>query len=143
MARRTFWERYEGPFFQGDPGRKVADNLHDFMADVIYRASEVARAAAPYHRGELISHIQGRMSSRAGRRWRVTGIVSTWGLGADERNGHRGNWPGTRRARRLRTGGPYFNYAGKAEARYHFMRKGRQSILDARRANRDLLRGLN
>ncbi len=136
MARVPFEVRYSGPFFSADPAKTMRGNFRDFVWEIARQAAEEARQAAPYKSGQLYMHIRARQQSLAYKPWMLTAVVSTWGLGVD--NG--GNWhaPGVR----IRRGGPYFNYAGKIEATHPFMARGEQAVKDARRANKDLLRGL-
>lgn len=132
--------QYQGPFFKRDPAQVLADNLREYIWEVGEYAEETAKNAAPFRTGELRDHIALRAQNRTtGKRWRATVVISTWGLGVDPRA-----WPGTRRPSRIgrvaATG--YYNWSGKVEARYHFMKKGRKALLASRRASRHLLKGL-
>ena len=136
-----FWFTYQGPFFRRDPAQTVADNLTAFLLEVGQYAESTAKTAAPFRSGQLREHLNLRTHPvSGGRRWKATVVISTWGLGENA-------WPGTRSPARGINGGPkrpsWFNYAGKVEVRYHFMKKGRKALLDTRRASRHLLKGLN
>jgi hypothetical protein len=122
--------KYQGPFFMHDPGKTFAQNAHDFVEQITTEAETQAFIfASPARKsGTLESFIHGRVESVTGKPWAYVGIVSTYGLGRDK-------WPG----------GPFngfFNYAGKVNERVGFMQRARQSLIDARAANADLLKGI-
>ena len=77
--------RFSGPFFTGDPGKKFAANVRDFMATVA-KAGEAdvrARMASTRRtsRGKrnhdpTQTYVRGRVRSLSGKPWRAYAVVS-------------------------------------------------------------------
>ncbi|HXJ66729.1 MAG TPA: hypothetical protein VNN79_23470, partial [Actinomycetota bacterium] len=76
----------KGPFFQGDPTKKWADNKRAFMerwaemgeADVRgrLRAGQASRYPLGMGLGRVSDHVRGRVVSLTGKHWKATGVVS-------------------------------------------------------------------
>lgn len=78
--------KFSGPFFQGDPGKKFADNVKGFMAevakageaDVKARMASTPRLTARRPAGDrrTESYVVGRVRSLSGKPWRAYAVVS-------------------------------------------------------------------
>lgn len=82
---------FSGPFFERDPQKTIRDNIGDLMdalaleaeRDVVGQIQSKA-GAMPRYTGWTASHVRGRTSSIAGKRWALNMVVSmdTRGMGA-------------------------------------------------------------
>jgi len=75
-----------GPFFQGDPGAKLGDNIRRMMAGLAeegqrlvmgeLRAGESSRQALGMGLGRVSDHVRGRVKSLTGKQWKASAVIS-------------------------------------------------------------------
>jgi hypothetical protein len=83
-----------GPFFSGDPGQKMAENIERLMQEIADRGASDARRGFASGSGSrqlvrelgdrVADHIVGRVvarPSKGGRRWRAAGVVQVYNEG--------------------------------------------------------------
>lgn len=95
-----------GPFFQGDPGKKLTVNVQDMLEAVAKEGEAEVKAASQGHvyTGAFLAGIEGRVHSLGGKHWLRTAVVSQT---------HVYRWP---------NGGAKQYRGGKLEARVHMFR---------------------
>lgn len=127
MVRPVTTIDVSGPFFQGDPAKKLAANIQT-MLEAVAKEGEAdvkAQAAGHMYTGAFFRGIQGRVHSLGGKHWRVTAVVSQT---------HVYPWP---------NGGQAQYRGGKLEARYHMFRTTASRLRRSSAVNRaELTKGM-
>lgn len=99
MARDDVRVDFKGPFFQGDPRKKLDANIRDLMealaseaeTDVKVQMAPGQPARAPISAGvqpaRVSAHVVGRVESVSGKDWRRTAKVSVRNRGLSRKQG--------------------------------------------------------
>lgn len=127
MVRPVTTIDLSGPFFQGDPGKKLSDNIQTMLEAVAKEGERDVKAQASSHvyTGAFLGGIKGRVHSEGGRHWLRTAVVSQT---------HVYPWP---------NGGNRQYRGGKLEARYHMFRTTASRLRRSAAVNRaELTKGM-
>jgi hypothetical protein len=127
LARATSID-LSGPFFQGDPAKKLSDNIQTMLEAIAKEGEADVKAQAASHRrsGAFYAGIEGRVRSLGGRHWLRTAVISQTHVYA---------WP---------SGGSKQYRGGKLEAKYHMFSTTASRLRRSRAVNRaELTKGLN
>lgn len=122
----------EGPFFEGDPAKTLAENIRDFLAktaeegehDVKTQIQSVA-GQMPHYTGWTTATVTGRVVSLKGKQWRKTAVVSTSTAGMSAKDAIRTKAAGS-----------------TIERRWHVFRRSSTRLKKANRNPSTLLKGI-
>lgn len=134
LARPQLTVETVGPFFERDSRQTIRENIADALEQLAAEGEEQIRGASPHFTGAFRAGIKGRVTNLAGKRWKLTAVVSQthvypWGA--------RGTRGGPSNAKAEYRG-------GKLERRVHMFRdasrqlRGLRAVLGA-----DLTKGLS
>lgn len=87
MAKAGITVRFDGPFFTGDPAKKIDENRRQLMADIAqWGEARVKERLTGAGSGRTRNAYRGRVVSLSGKTWHQTAVISpnTTGLSSTE-----------------------------------------------------------